>query len=163
MNCNIELQNSFKESGEICCPFCHKQVQQYISLDDQPCCSASDISEVDSRLVCKHRGQITGEKYQTEFIDFYQEMYKIRNKSIYNLKYHIENVITDLIAAHIIQITRAQTNQILGKFNKIQKVLPQSIMAGNEESVSNSIYDISFKSRVFNIGTKYQYQNQKGH
>ena len=56
---------------------------------------------------------------------FMKTCIKIHKKSVYHRKYHIENVIRDLIAAHNIQITRAQINQILGKFNEIQKVLPQ--------------------------------------
>ena len=82
MHCIIELHNSFKESGESCCPICNKQIRQYTSTDDQPCCSTPDISEVDSRFVCKQCGQITGEKFQNEFIDFCRDVYKIRKKSI---------------------------------------------------------------------------------
>ena len=29
MNCNVELHNAIKESGDILCPFCNKKLQDY--------------------------------------------------------------------------------------------------------------------------------------
>ena len=124
MSC-IKLHNSLVEDGEISCPFCDQQLQQPDLQTVEACCDNPTFESENGKILCQNCSQLTGEDLIAEYIDFYQDMYKIRKKSIYNQKYHIENVIRDLTAAHNIQITRAQINQTLGKFNEIQKVLHQ--------------------------------------
>ena len=41
MNCNLEIHNDLESIGEICCPFCDKELQHY-SVKNELCC---DIRE----------------------------------------------------------------------------------------------------------------------
>ena len=47
-------------------------------------------------MICTNCGKIYYEFYKNNYIDFYENMYKIRKKSIYKRKYHIENVLNNI-------------------------------------------------------------------
>ena len=48
-----------------------------------------EISEIDYQMICIICGKIYYEFYKNNYIDFYENMYKIRKKSVYIRKYHI--------------------------------------------------------------------------
>lgn len=125
MSCNIELHNGLLESGEMLCPFCNKQIQNYYSESDESCCLAKELIVVEGEIVCMHCGQVDGENFVNEWVDFHQNMYKIVRKSVYHRKYHIENMITDICTVDRIDITRDEINRICRVFDEIGKILPQ--------------------------------------
>ena len=127
MNCNQDIHNEIKEAGLVICAFCNTQIKQYCPAPHVLRCSNQEIISDHEKFTCFHCAQQQGDDLANEYVDFYENMYKIHKKAVYHRKYmyHIENVIRDLTAAYNIQITGAQINQILGKFNEIQKVLPQ--------------------------------------
>ena len=48
-------------------------------------------------VVCQELwNQYTGYETSTEYVDFYENKYRMKRKSVYHRKYHINNVLTDL-------------------------------------------------------------------
>ena len=87
-----------------------------------------NLETVDGKVTCFSCGQQHSEEFQTDYIDYYENMYKIHKKSVYHRKYHIENVISDLCCEERICITRCQIKKkkkICDVFDQIAKVFNQ--------------------------------------
>ena len=119
MYCNSVLHNEFKNMMEVMCPFCN---QQMVEVDKvvEPCCSEQDMETVDGTNTCINCGLVDGYNYVAEYFDFYHNIHKIRNKSIYHRKYHIENVLNSISN---VQLTYYQRNKIYKVFIEIDSVL----------------------------------------
>ena len=89
---------------------------QYIP---EACCDNQNIESIHGLYLCLSCGQTKGPDFKNEFIDFYTNMYRIRKKSIYNRKYHIQNVLILLIAKHNISMTRKTIKKICKIFDII--------------------------------------------
>ena len=61
----------------------------------------------------------------------------MRRKSIYNRKYHIENILNHINYKHRIEIDCKNRQKIYNIFNQIDKVLPQ--VNGNRKHMMNNI------------------------
>ena len=124
MNCNIELHFALKESGEILCSFCDVKLQDCPVTYDL-CCDKEEKIIDNGMRVCRYCGVVQGFDLVNDWVDFYENMYKIRRKSIYHRKCHIENVIMDICTADRIEITRDEINRICKIFDEIGKILHQ--------------------------------------
>ena len=69
--------------------------------------------------------QIGNELFKTNYIDFYQNMYKIGKKSIYIRKYHIINVLNVISLKNNKPIPYQTINRVCQIFDKINNVWPQ--------------------------------------
>ena len=67
------------------------------------CCSNVKLIK-DGYLVCKNCGKVHDCLTANKSVDIYENMRRIRKKSIYHRKYHILNVITDIAQKNRIQI-----------------------------------------------------------
>ena len=110
------------EFDQFACPFCD---QELMWVDNETknvdfCCFQQDIINNNGMNVCKNCGSVHYFDNVNNFIDFYENMYKIKRKSVYHRKYHIENVINELN----IQITRNQMDKIFKVFVETDKILP---------------------------------------
>ena len=76
-------------------------------------------------MICIICGKIYYEFYKNKYIDFYENMYKIRKKSIYIGKYHIQNVLSDIELKNKLPISRDIINRVCKTFDQINKVSPQ--------------------------------------
>lgn len=56
----------------------------------------SNIVNNKGMKVCKSCGIVGGHVYGNGYIDFYEDMYKLKRKPIYNRKYYIENLIVKI-------------------------------------------------------------------
>ena len=119
MDCNYQIHDELKNMGESSCTFCDKL---FVEVDKavEPCCSEQDMGNIDGMNVCINCGLVDGYVYVDKYIDFYENMYRIRKKSIYNRKYHIENVLNRISE---IQLTYQQRNKIYKVFVAIDSVL----------------------------------------
>ena len=124
MNCNQDLHQGLIQDGEVICPFCCKQLQDPSTVQEH-CCDNEDIISDLGYLICLNCGQVHGPDIVPEYIDFYENMHKIRRKSIYQRKYHLENVITNICLKERIEITRCQIQLICRIFDEIGRVLSQ--------------------------------------
>ena len=66
-----------------------------------------------------------GLKSANEFVDFYENMHRIRKKSVYHRKYHILNVMNDIAQKSSVQIGYYNRKKILRIFSLIDQVTPE--------------------------------------
>jgi len=67
MNCNIELHNELKESGDICCPFCDEKLQD-CSVKYDLCCDIQDIINDTGIQICRSCGVVHGYDMVNQYI-----------------------------------------------------------------------------------------------
>ena len=104
------------------CPFCDERLND-ISPQKEQCCDnmyvVKDISEMN---VCKSCGSVHGYGNAEEYVDFYKSRHRIRRKSVYHRKYHIQNVLINLRQKFNIEMSYIQQQKIERIFNEISKV-----------------------------------------
>ena len=96
--CNNEVHELLIQEDYVNCVFCNEQIQ-----DPEPepeperyfCCESMKLIK-DNLLVCKNCGQVHDCLIADEYIDFYENRYRIKRKSIYYRKYHINNTLNDI-------------------------------------------------------------------
>ena len=123
MNCNDELHDILKVSGNICCPFCDKRLSECDESDDEKpqdrlvkydlCCDCQDIINDNGMLVCRSCGIVQKHESSTEYVDFYENRHKMKRKSVYHRKYHINNILMDISTKHNITFSVEQKNKIM--------------------------------------------------
>ena len=131
MNCFKELHESLIESGDIVCPFCNRNLG---ASDEKPrdrsvkyylCCVCQDIINDNGLIVCRSCGVVQGYKPAREYVDFYENRHRMRRKSVYHRKYHLNNILMDISTKHNITFSVEQKNKIMRIFSEIGKILPQ--------------------------------------
>ena len=120
MNCNKDIHNELIEMGESNCPFCDQLLMEVDPIPPPKCCDRLEIINVDGTRVCRNCGQVDGYENVKEYVNFYENMWKFRRKSVYHRKYHIENVIHKFN----IQVPRIVIEKIFIVFDEIDKILP---------------------------------------
>ena len=119
MNCNKDIHNELIEMGEYDCPFCELQLME-VDVKEEYCCNKPDVIDDNSEIVCKNCGIVQGYKPVKEFIDFHENKYKLRRKSVYHRKYHIINIILNMN----LRISYNDKEEIFRIFDKIEKLTP---------------------------------------
>ena len=71
------------EENQVLCPFCDEQLEEIKSIEPQ-CCDHPNITIDVFKEVCTNCGSVHGHKLAKEFVDFYENMYRMRKKSIYS-------------------------------------------------------------------------------
>ena len=124
MNCNIHIHNDLINDGELICPFCDKQLTTLPNTVES-CCSEQDMVNINGMNTCVNCGLVDGYDCGIGYFNFYDNMYKIRKKSVYHRKYHIENVLDSILIENDIQLTYHQREQIYKVFVEIDSVLSE--------------------------------------
>ena len=128
MNCNKDIHNELKESGDIVCPFCdqilnsNEKPQDRLAKNDL-CCDNQYIINDDGMLACLSCGVVQGYNYVKEYVDFYKNRHKFIRKSVYHREYHINNAIMDVKQKYNIEISYHQKCKIDAIFVEIGKIL----------------------------------------
>lgn len=76
-------------------------------------------------LVCLKCGVVHGYKTASEYIDFYENRHKIKRRSVYKRKYHVDTVLLDICVKYNINLSYHQKNKIDDIFIEIGKIIPQ--------------------------------------
>jgi len=77
------------------CPFCDQELQQP-SIVYLPCCEKQDmINNKGTNIYC-NCGTVNSCGVASEYVDFYENKHRFVKKSVYQRKYHLENVINDI-------------------------------------------------------------------
>ena len=102
MNCDIELHEGLIELGDIVCPFCNNELDSNekprdYSVKYDSCCDCQDIINDNGMIVCQSCGIVQGYKIAREYVDFYENRYRMRRKSVYHRKYHLNNILMDVL------------------------------------------------------------------
>ena len=131
MNCNMELHEILIKSGEMVCPVCDQNLDDFNekprvrSVEYYFCCDCQDIINNEEVTVCRSCGIVQGYKTAREYVDFYENRYRMRRKSFYHRKYHLNNILMDISTRHNITFSVEQKNKIMRIFSEIGKILPQ--------------------------------------
>ena len=125
----MELHEGLIELGDAVCPFC-----KWTLGDEKPrdrsvkyylCCVCQDIINDNGMIVCRSCGIVQGYKTAREYVDFYENRHRMRRKSVYHRKYHLNNILMDISTKHNITFSVEQKNKIMRIFSEIGKILPQ--------------------------------------
>ena len=81
------------------------------------------METVDGTNTCINCGLVDGYNYVAEYLDFYGNLHRVRQKSVYHWKYHIENVLYSISSENNIQLTYHQKEQIYKVFVEINSVI----------------------------------------
>ena len=106
------------------CPFCNEVlIKGNISSD--LCCETPQIVDIDGMRVCISCGLVHNAISKSDYIEFYENLFRIRRKSIYIRRYHIENLLNDLLVNQGVELTHNQRTQIYKIFELIGFVTNQ--------------------------------------
>ena len=129
MNCEIGIHEAFIELKQNICPFCKQPLEDEKKCDIIEeyylCCDCREIVINNGYIVCKNCGIVQGYKKAKEFINFYENLYRIRRKSVYHRKYHLNKILMDISTKHKITFSVEQKNKIMRIFSEIGEILPQ--------------------------------------
>ena len=129
MNCNKDIHDELKESGDISCPFCDQKLED---SNEKPqdrlakyylCCDNQYIINDDGMLACLSCGIVQGYNYVKEYVDFYKNRHRFIRKSVYPREYHINNILLDIEEKYNIKISNCQKHKIDAIYVEIGKVL----------------------------------------
>ena len=123
MNCNTEIHDDLINMGESMCLYCDQILITESNNEAIPCCEDQYIVNNDNVNICLKCGSVHGYNNEPEFIDFYENVYKIRRKSVYIRKYHIENIMNDLLINQRVVLTHDQRDRIYKVFEEIGAIL----------------------------------------
>ena len=131
MNCDMELHEGLIELGDVVCPFCKRTLED---LDEKPqdrlakydlCCDCQDIINDNGMIVCRSCGIVQGYKMAREYVNFYENRHRMKRKSVYHRKYHLNNILMDIDTKHNITFSFEQKNKIMRIFSEIGKFFHQ--------------------------------------
>ena len=84
------------------------------------CCEQKSLINDGGEVVCKCCGHVSHYEMVNEgFIDYYENLYRIRRKSKYQRKYHINNVLIDKLLQNHIYLTVEAENKLIRIFNQV--------------------------------------------
>ena len=122
MDCDDVLHAELKKMMEVMCPLCDQQLLEVKKVLDS-CCDKQELKNVNGMNTCMNCGLVNGCDYVKEYFNFYDNMHRIQQKSVYNRKYHIENVLFNIYSENNIELTYHQREQIYKAFIEIDNVL----------------------------------------
>ena len=134
MSCNSEIHDELKILKEPICPFCDNILIEG-DKEVEPCCIKPDIANKIGINVCINCGLVQSSSLVPEYVDFQTFMLKIRRKSRYIRKYHIENVINTLCYENRVDLNTRQRTQIYKVFEEIDEIIP-TINKGRKRWIS---------------------------
>ena len=128
MNCNKDIHDELKESGEISCPFCDKNLDSNEKPKDRLvkndlCCDDPYIINDDGMLACLSCGVVQGYNYVKEYVNFYENIHRFIRKSVYHREYHINNILLNIEEKYNIKISNCQKHKIDAIFVEIGKII----------------------------------------
>ena len=129
MDCEIGIHEAFIELKQNICPFCKQPLEDEKKCDIIEeyylCCDCREIVINNGYIVCKNCGIVQGYKTAREYVYFYENRHRMRRKSIYHRKYHLNNILMDIGIKYNITFSVEQKNKIMRIFSEIGKILPQ--------------------------------------
>ena len=75
---------SFKKENQALCPFCDNQLEEIKSMETR-FCNKPNITADCFKQVCANCGSVPGYRSANEFVDFFENMRRIRKKSVYHI------------------------------------------------------------------------------
>ena len=113
--CDSKIHEQLKDIQEYSCPFCDQVLVECVKVTNTSC-DEQYIEILHGIRTCINCGLVHGYDYDSGYTDFYENMFKIYRKSVYQRKYHIENVLNWLCFENIIELTLKQRDSIYEVF-----------------------------------------------
>lgn len=123
MCCDNYVHNELISMKQYTCPFC----DEFIGKEDKcdySCCKYKQIEDVNGIYTCVSCGLVYNSINKDDYIDFHENLFKFRRKSIYIRKYYIENTLNNLLINNGIELTYQQRCKIYKIFEQIECILP---------------------------------------
>ena len=136
--CDITVHDELMKMEEPICPYCDQSLITESNNEAIQCCNDPQLEQNDTMLICILCGSVHGYNNEPEFIDFYENVYKIRRKSIYIRKYHIENTMNELLIKHKVELTHYHRDLIYKVFEVIGSILHE--VNGNRKRMISTKY-----------------------
>ena len=124
MTCNNDIRDELISINQDICPFCSELLVQGDN-ESEKCCLDPKIEDIEGIFTCINCGSVNSIVFKSDYFDFYENMYKIVRKSIYIRKYHIENLLNNLLVNQGVEITHKERTQIYKIFELIGFVTNQ--------------------------------------
>ena len=121
MHCETTLHDYFS-TNEYYCHSCFKQLKEYVKQETESCCETHNILNESETLVWGKCGRVEGYKIVNEYLNFYENLHKIKKKSVYQRKYHKENTLADICSKNIIDLSPINKQKIFQIFEIIPQV-----------------------------------------
>ena len=142
MSCK-NIHQELVNMEEIICPFCDKKIGKHTKKIEQ-CCSKPHIVN-NENIFCQNCGTVHGFQPVIEYVEFHQNKHRFHRKSVYQRKYHIENIINNIALKNNFQISVKNKDKILRIFMEIGKVI-QSVNIDRKRMINiNFILQKIFK------------------
>ena len=132
MSCNLVILNELDNRGYLMCPFCSTTWNDTPTKHDYEsvkpaylCCYEQEMCNDEGRNVCANCGTLHYYDDGDEYVDYPENLYKMRRMSVYERKYHIVNTLIDIHIKYKIILSVKQTESIMKVFEEIDKILPQ--------------------------------------
>ena len=122
--CCDSIHDELINIKESVCPFCNELLIKDTSSSDL-CCENPQIFDVGGMRVCISCGLVHNAISKSDYIEFYENLFRLRRKSIYIRKYHIENTLNDLLVIQGVELTHNQRTQIYKIFELIGYITNQ--------------------------------------
>ena len=121
MMCYKDVHELLIQEEYVTCVFCNEQIYDPGKpQQEEPCCDSMRLIK-DNFLVCKNCGQVHKSLTADEYIDFYENRHRIKRKSIYYRKYHI-NTLNDIAQKNNIQLDYYDRESILRIFKIFDRI-----------------------------------------
>ena len=130
----IPIKDDFMQVDSSLCQFLHCKDEcvfcgfheENNKLTNVPyCCENQKIRDISGQLTCIYCGQVVGEDFKTEYINFHANLFKIYKKTVYNRKYHLSHTLDKIILQCKVKISCSNSFKIHKIFVEINKILPQ--------------------------------------
>ena len=122
--CDATIHDVLIDIDEQICPFCDMLLIVGEKIPYK-CCETQELCDIDGILVCISCGIVNNCITKCDFTDFYENMFKIRRKSVYIRKYHIEKIVNDLLFGNNVELTYNQRTKVYKIFKLIGLVTNQ--------------------------------------
>ena len=143
--CDATIHDVLIDIDEQICPFCDMELIECKKIPYK-CCELKEIVDVDGIRVCISCGMVYECITKYDYIDFYENMFRIRRKSVYIRKYHIEKIVNDLLFGKNVEPTPNQRTKVYKIFELIGGVTNQ--INGNRKRIISVKYLLK---RIFDM------------
>lgn len=135
--CSECIHDELKEMGYLVCYFCDRNMVDSRVKIDEPCCESRELIDDNGIVLCIRCGVVDSYNFASTYVDFHENRYRMKKVSVYNRKYHIQNVINGICSRFVIQISKKDMDKICSVFYEIDKILPR-INNGRKRIISIS-------------------------
>ena len=120
--CDSNIHDELINLEQSICPFCDQLLMRGDN-GSEPCCVKQCIENLNGIRTCIHCGSTHSCVFDIGYHDFYENIHRIHQKSVYHRKYHIENTLNNICIQNRVELTHDQRDRIYKVFAVIGTIL----------------------------------------